>query len=43
MNNALREVALEAGAPAEVIDELWFSIFCMKFADVLLRMAEEES
>ncbi len=43
MNELLRKVALEAGAPVEVLDELWFNIFCMKFADALLAMAEEES
>jgi hypothetical protein len=43
MNEALREVALEAGAPVEVVNELWFGIFCMKFADILLTMAEEAS
>lgn len=43
MNELLRKVALEAGAPAEVLDELWFNIFCMKFADALLTMAKEES
>lgn len=43
MNEVLREVALEAGAPAEVIDTMWFNIFCVKFADILLTMAEEES
>jgi hypothetical protein len=43
MNEALRKIALEAGAPVEVLDEFWFNIFCMKFADVLLAMTEEES
>lgn len=42
MNKDLRELAQEAGAPAEVIDELWFNIFCMKFASVILTNAEQE-
>lgn len=42
MNDLMREIALEAGAPVEMLDELWFNIFCMKFADKLLQMAEEE-
>lgn len=42
MNELLREMALKAGAPKEVIDTLWFNIFCQKFADQLLTYAEEE-
>ena len=42
MNQALREIAVEAGAPAELLDELWFNIFCQKFAHTILTMAEEE-
>lgn len=43
MNELLREVALEAGAPVAVLDELWFNIFCMKFADTIITMVEEEA
>jgi hypothetical protein len=42
MNNELKKLAQQAGAPAEVLDELWFGLFCMKFADVILTSAEQE-
>lgn len=42
MNEALREIAVEAGAPEDMLDALWFNIFCMKFAHLLLLQAEEE-
>ena len=42
MNNELKQLALQAGAPEEVINELWFNIFCMQFADVILTNAEQE-
>lgn len=42
MNEELRALAEQAGAPEEVLDTLWFNVFCMKFADILLTMAEEE-
>jgi hypothetical protein len=48
MNNELKKLAVQAGAPAEVLDELWFSIFCMQFADVIpnqrrARSAQDQS
>ena len=42
MNNELKKLAVQAGAPAEVLDELWFNLFCMRFADVILTNAEQE-
>jgi len=33
---------MRAGAPAEVLHQHWFNVFCMKFADVLLTQAEAE-
>jgi hypothetical protein len=42
MNEELKKLALQAGAPAEVINDLWFNIFCMQFADVILANAEQE-
>lgn len=42
MNDELTKIALESGAPAEVMDQLWFHIFCMKFADRLLTLTEQE-
>jgi hypothetical protein len=42
MNEQLKKIAAAAGAPVEVINQLWFGIFCQKFADVLLTLAQEE-
>jgi hypothetical protein len=42
MNAELKKLAQQAGAPEEVLDELWFSIFCQQFADVILTNAEQE-
>ena len=42
MNDALREIAVAAGAPEEVLDTLWFNIFCLKFAHMLVELAEAE-
>jgi len=42
MNDELKTLVIKAGAPKEVLDELWFNIFCEKFADVLLTKAEQE-
>lgn len=41
MNDELRKIAIVAGAPEEVINELWFNIFCLKFAHMLLELAED--
>ena len=42
MNETLREIAVEAGAPEDVLDTLWFNIFCQNFAHLILLAAEEE-
>jgi hypothetical protein len=42
MNEDLKAIAIEAGAPDEVLNELWFSMFCMKFADILISAMENE-
>lgn len=43
MNNpALEQLMLDSGAPEEVMQELWFHIFCANFAHNLLTMAEHE-
>ena len=42
MNEVLRDIAIEAGAPKQVLNELWFNIFCQNFAHLILEMAEEE-
>lgn len=36
MNKALKELATQAGAPEELMDELWFTIFVQKFAHLLI-------
>lgn len=42
MNEALREIAVEAGAPEDVLGTLWFNVFCQNFAHLILLAAEEE-
>lgn len=42
MNQELKQIAVEAGAPQEVLDTLWFNIFCQNFAHLILLAAEEE-
>ena len=42
MNDELRLIALQAGAPREVINELWFNIFCQHFAHLIINEAETE-
>ena len=41
MNDELRSIAVAAGAPLEELDNLWFNQFCMRFADLLLTMADQ--
>lgn len=43
MNNELRQIAIDAGAPEEVLNTLWFSIFCQNFANLLIAAMEEET
>ncbi len=42
MNQELKQIAVEAGAPEDMLNSLWFNIFCMKFAHLILLAAEEE-
>ena len=42
MNNALKAIAVEAGAPEEVLNTLWFSIFCQKFAHLIVEELEKD-
>ena len=42
MNEALRELAVECGAPEEVLNTLWFNIFCQKFAYLVVEELEKE-
>jgi hypothetical protein len=43
MNEELRALAERAGAPVEVIDALWFNLFCQKFAHELVCVLENEN
>lgn len=42
MNVELKELVIEAGAPKEILDELWFNIFCQQFAHLLISEMEKE-
>jgi hypothetical protein len=42
MNEALKAIAIKAGAPEEVIHTLWFNIFCQKFAYLVVEELEKE-
>jgi hypothetical protein len=42
MNDELKSLVLQAGAPLEVMDQLWFNLFCQQFADLLFTVVEEE-
>ena len=41
MNEELKNLAIMAGAPEEVIHTLWFNIFCSNFAHLLIKEMEE--
>ena len=41
MNDELTTLVIAAGAPEDVMDELWFSIFCKQFAHLLLEEMEK--
>jgi hypothetical protein len=40
MNEFLKELVIKAGAPEEVVNELWFSIFCQQFAHLIISEME---
>ena len=42
MNETLKELATQAGAPEELMNELWFNIFCQKFAHLLICEMEDD-
>ena len=42
MNEELKALVLQAGAPVEVMDQMWFNIFVQQFAELLLTVVEEE-
>ena len=42
MNEALRELAVRAGAPEAMLNEIWFHIFCQKLvAEVITEMEQD--
>jgi hypothetical protein len=41
MNEELKKLVIEVGAPVEMLDELWFNLFCQKFADRLIKDCED--
>jgi hypothetical protein len=40
MNTELERLVRAAGAPEEVMTELWFVVFCQQFADLLISEME---
>ena len=42
MNDELKALVIKAGAPAPLLEEIWFHVFCQQFANVLLTQAEKE-
>ena len=43
MNESLKQLAVKAGAPTEMLDKLWFDIFCQKFADQIIAELEKDA
>jgi len=35
LNEALKALAVEAGAPEDMLNKLWFNVFCQKFAHLV--------
>ena len=42
MNTELERLVRSAGAPEEVMTELWFVVFCQQFAHLLIAELETE-
>lgn len=43
MNKELRAIVVEAlGGEIPELNEMWFNVFCIKFANLLFFMIEEE-
>lgn len=42
MTKDFEQLIRASGAPEEMMDQMWFIIFCHKFADNLLTLAEQE-
>ena len=43
MNDELKALAVKAGVPDEVLNKLWFNIFCQKFAYLIAEELETEN
>jgi len=43
VNTELERLARAAGAPEEIMTELWFAIFCQQFAHLLIQELEVDS
>jgi len=43
MNDELREMAVRAGAPDAMLNEIWFHIFCQKLVDEVIAEMEQEN
>lgn len=42
MTEFLKQIVIDSGAPPEVMDELWFNMFCQNFAHVIISEMEKE-
>ena len=42
MNEELKSLVLQAGAPVEVMDQMWFNLFCQQFAHLLFTAMETD-
>ena len=42
MNDALKALAAEAGAPEDMLNKLWFNVFCQKFAYLVAEELSRE-
>lgn len=38
----MEKLIRDSGAPVEVMDQLWFRIFCANFADNIIKLIEGE-
>ena len=43
MNDALKALAVEAGAPDDMLNKLWFNVFCQKFAYLVAEELQVET
>ena len=43
MNDELKAIAVEAGAPEEMLNTLWFNVFCQKFAYLVAEELVKEN